>query len=85
MVLDILKRPVKVGDTVLVKGYYSALLDTVTTVMKINKDTISIEVKAWDYSNQQYFQKLMKRDSNSFVIINEQLAHNRATYPEHYI
>lgn len=85
MVQDILKRPVKVGDTILVKGYYSALLDTITTVTKVNKDTISIEVKAWDYAKQQYYLKPMKRDSNSFIVINEQLEYNRATYPEHYI
>ncbi len=85
MVLDILKRPAKVGDTISVKGYYSALLDTVTTAMKVNKDTISIEVKAWDYNSQKYFHKLMKRSSDSFIIINEQLAHNKATYPEYYI
>lgn len=87
---DILKRPAKVGDRVLTKGYYSTALDTIATIKKVNKSTISLELAAswYDYHNQKWVTqelKPMKRDSSSFVIINEQLSYNHAEYPEQYI
>lgn len=82
---DILKRPVQVGDTVLTKGYYNAVLDAITTVKKITKHGIVIDLEVWDYPSQSYKPKAMKRDRNSFIIINEQLAYNKETFPEFYI
>ena len=87
---DILKRPAKVGDHVLTKGYYSAALDTVATIKKVNKTTVTLELSAswYDYHNQKWVTqefKSMKRDHQSFLIINEQLAYNHAEFPELYI
>ena len=96
---DILGRPAKVGDTVLTKGYYSATLNTISTIKRVNKKSVTVEVTGytwgkipdqshphgyrWDYIKTN--DKPMKRDSDSFIIINEQLAHNKATWPEYYI
>ena len=96
---DILGRPAKVGDTVLTKGYYSATLNTISTIKRVNKKSVTIEVTAhtwskipdsshpngyrWGYVKTN--DKPMKRDSDSFIIINEQLAYNKATWPEYYI
>lgn len=82
---DILNRPVQVGDTVLTKDYYSTILNKITTVKKITKYGILIDLDVWDYSSQSYKPKAMKRDRNSFVVINEQLAYNKETFPEFYI
>ncbi len=50
MLQDILKRPVKVGDTVLTTGYYQAVLDTIVQVAKIGKNEIYVDLPAhyWD-------------------------------------
>lgn len=87
---DILNIPAKVGDRVLTKGYYSANMNTLSTITKVNKTTVTLDVKAsyYDYYNSKWVTetaKPMKRDSSSFIIINEQLAHNYATYTELFI
>lgn len=48
--LDMLKRPIKVGDTVLCKGYGSCSHNTFTTVLRVNPKsvTISNSYHAWD-------------------------------------
>ena len=96
MIIDILGRPAKVGDTVLTKGYCTSALDCVTTIDKITKSGIKCKVgitsskydkvlKKWIkvISTKDY--RTMLRKSDSFIIINEQLAHNKAVWPELYI
>lgn len=46
--LDILGRPIKVGDTVLVTGYCSTTLDQKATVLAVNKKSISVDVEYTD-------------------------------------
>ena len=43
--LDILGRPIKVGDTVLVTGYGSTTIDQKATVLAVNKKSISVNVE----------------------------------------
>jgi len=48
--LDILGRPVSVGQKIMVKGYYSMSLDKFATVTKINPKSITVEfyTKVWE-------------------------------------
>lgn len=96
---DALKRPVVLGDTVLTKGYGKCNMDQIATVVKITPKAVYIDVPytrwdsvvdptsvygfRWDKITGEV--KRMKRDSSSFIVINEQLAHNHAEFPELYI
>lgn len=92
MVKDILGRPVKKGDLVLTNGYSSTAFIEVTEVIKVNAKTVTVSLKdryaIW--SNEHHHtnlptQKELKRTSDQFVVITEQDAYNRSTYPEFYI
>ena len=50
--IDMFGRELKTGDTVLCKGYGSLDKDTIATIEKVNKTTISAQVttRDWDYS-----------------------------------
>lgn len=50
--IDMFGRELKTGDTILCKGIKSLDKDTITTIEKVNKTTISAQVttKDWDYS-----------------------------------
>ena len=96
MIIDILGRPAKVGDTVLTKGYGTATLDYITVIDKITKTGIKCKIgvssskfnkvlKKWIKVISKENYKTMLRKSDSFIIINEQLAHNKAVWPEFYI
>lgn len=92
MVKDILGRPVKKGDIVLTAGYSSTAFTEVTEVIKVNAKTVTVKLKdsyaiwANEHRNTNLpTQKELKRTSNKFVVITEQDAHNRSTYPEFYI
>ena len=96
MITDILGRPAKVGDTVLTKGYGSATLDYITVIDNITKTGIKCKVCASSSEFDKVLNKWVKvinmkncrtmlRKSDSFIIINEQLAHNKAVWPELYI
>ena len=37
MIIDVLGRPAKVGDTILTKGYSTATLDYITVIDKLQK------------------------------------------------
>ena len=59
--LDILGRPIKVGDTVLVTGYCSTTLDQKATVLSVNKKSISVNVEytyrdwgSYDHQTRSY-------------------------------
>ena len=96
MITDILGRPAKIGDTILTKGYCTATLDCITVIDKITKTGIKCKVgissykydptlKKWIKVINTKNHKIMLRKPDSFIIINEQLAHNKAVWPELYI
>ena len=96
MIVDILGRPAKVGDTVLTKGHGTATLDYITVIDKITKTGIKCKVgvsyskydttlNTWIKVISKENYKTMLRKPDSFIIINEQLAHNKAVWPELYI
>lgn len=96
---DALKRPCKVGDTVLTKGYGSCNMDQIATIVKMTPKSVFIDIhftsykrvvdstSSWGYRYEKVLGEIkrMKRDSSSFVVINEQLAYNYNEYPELYI
>jgi len=88
MMLDILKRPIKVGDSVVVSGYNSIRFDTVATIIKVNRLTCTVELSAhrWRRENGQWISyrelTLMRRRPTQILVIDAQLADNRSTYPE---
>lgn len=49
--LDLLGRPIKVGDRVLTKGYGSTSMNNFATVKSVNRKSISIDVEYthWDW------------------------------------
>ena len=94
MITDILGRLAKVGDTILTTGYGTAEMNVVTTIDKFTKAGIKcfVHYSSWHKDvNGKWTKQLstngkqMTRASRQFVIINEQLAHNQATWPELYI
>ena len=96
MIIDILGRPAKIGDTILTKGYCTATLDHITVIDKITKTGIKCKVDISSYKFDLTFKKWIKviskknyktmlRKPDSFIIINEQLVYNKAVWPELYI
>ena len=87
MLLDRLKRPIAIGDTVLTKSYGGCSMNTQFVVVKLYKDTIGVELpqRHVDYRTK-YTKvsnaKIIRRDPYDCVVINEQLAYNVATWPE---
>ena len=90
MLLDILKRPINVGDIVITKDYASSVMNYVTTVIKVNRTTISVAATKsyWSYDailqkhNRVTEQGIIRRKPHECAVVTEQLIHNRATYPE---
>jgi hypothetical protein len=92
MLVDRLGRPIQVGDTVVTKPYGSSGFYLTTKVLKVNRTRIVVE------SNHKVWKKHYKTDSNyewrhlkqttlsryprEMIIVTEQLAHNKSTYPE---
>ena len=85
-----LKRPIAVGDTILTKGYGQCAIREQFTVVKLYKKHVGVELSeralAW---RNRYTKvpnaKILKRFPNECVVINEQLAHNQAAWPENYL
>ena len=96
MITDILGRPAKIGDTIITKGYGTATLDHITVIDKITKSGIKCKVyvsySKYDTTLNKWIKAISKenyktvlRNPDSFIIINEQLAHNKAVWSELYI
>lgn len=90
MLLDLLKRPIAAGDTVITKGYGACAMNSVCPVVAVKKDHIIIKLPQRDadaraYNSRTKHPELMKRCGSECIIINEQLAHNKSTWPEHYL
>lgn len=96
--IDMFGRELKVGDTVLCKGYSSMDKDTVATVEKVGKTTISIKLERsyWNYSIGKFVIKeyrLMQRKPIDVMLISPELKteiesreeYLIETYPEYFI
>lgn len=77
--LDLLGRPIKVGDRVLTKGYGSAAMDNFATVIAVNRKSVSINVEYRDWYKddsgnwqRRMSTKPMKRVGyHSVLVVNE--------------
>ena len=96
MITDILGRPAKQGDTITTKGYSTSTLDHISCIVKITKSgikcKIGISYSKYDSTLKKWIKLIRKekykptlRKPDTFIIINEQLAHNKAVWPELYI
>ena len=90
MLLDRLKRPIAVGDTVLTKPYGGCNMNTQFVVVKLYKDHVGVELPLPHAEWRAKYTKvpnakILKRFPSECVVINEQLAHNQATWPENYL
>lgn len=86
-----LNRPLAKGDVVLVKGYYSTnyVQAIVDKVAKVNI-YVKLGFMEWDYDpatgqHTKHFNRegnRMPRRPDEVIVVNEQIAHNKATWPE---
>lgn len=89
--IDCLGHPIKVGDKVLTNAYYSTNMSEITTVVKINKKSVVVEIEAYAYKvnpdtnkweGKQYDNYRIRRHPSKVIVIGAQLEHNRQNYPE---
>lgn len=90
MLLDLLKRPIKVGDTILTKGYGQCAIREQFTVVKLYKEHVGVELSdkalAWRTRYTKVSNaKILRRLPYECIVVNEQLAYNQATWPEQYL
>lgn len=86
---DVLGHPIKVGDTILTQGYWCMTMNTVTTVKKVGKTRVRIEIMCtwWDWGERKQVSgmKTLYRRPHQMIVINKQLDHNRKHYPENMV
>ena len=90
LALDLFGQELSVGDYVLCQGYYDVPVNTITQVVKINKQSVVVSLKYWDWTLKDYTSKKMRRPGYKFIKITKEqantiLANNQATlnkYPE---
>jgi len=90
LALDLFGQELTVGDYVLCQGYYEVPTNTITQIVKVNKQTVVVSLKRWDYNSKAYAFKKMRRPGHKFIKITKEqantiLANNQATlnkYPE---
>lgn len=80
--IDALGATIKVGDKVLTGSYWSATFDTVTTVKKVNRTTIGLELPC-TYDISGY--RKVKRRPYQMIVVDKQLEYNQKAYPENFI
>ena len=90
MHLDMLKRPIAIGDTILTKGYGQCAINEQFTVVKLYKEHVGVELSGRDLvwrtrNTKNSNAKILKRFPFECIVVNEQLAHNQATWPENYL
>lgn len=93
MLLDMLNRPIKKGDTVLAKSYNSNQYSQYTVdkvAIKLVYITIpSIVTWTWNSTASKYDKevstKLMPRYPKEVIVVNDQIAINKLDYPEYWV
>ena len=92
MFVDRLGRPINVGDTVVTKPYGNPGFYLTTKVLKLNRTRVTVESKhtVWrkhyttdtTYDWKRTVHTQLYRYPSEMFVVNEQLAYNKATYPE---
>lgn len=93
LALDLFGQELSVGDYVLCQGYYSVPVNTITQIVKINKQSVVVSLEYWDWTIGEYTSRKMRRPGYKFIKITKEqantiLANNQATlnkYPEYAI
>ena len=95
MLVDRLGRPIQVGDTVVTKPYGSSGFYLTTKVLKINRSRVVVESnhKVWrknyktdnNYEWNRITQTQLYRYPREIIVVTEQLAYNKSTYPELFL
>ena len=90
MHLDMLKRPIAVGDTILTKGYGQCAIREQFTVVKLYKEHVGVVLSdkalAWRIRNTKVPNaRILRRFPYECIVVNEQLAYNKSTWPEQYL
>jgi len=92
MFVDRLGRPINVGDTVVTKPYGSPGFYLTTKVLKLNRTRVTVESNhtvwrkqhnpegSWEW--KRTVQTQLYRYPSDMFVVTEQLAYNKATYPE---
>jgi hypothetical protein len=90
MLKDQLGHPLEVGLTVLAAGYYQPNLNTITTVEKVTKTAIYVQLDCRQWERKEAGDgylliaktKSMRRRPDQVIVVQQQLKHNRKHYPE---
>lgn len=96
MLKDRLGRPYKVGDTVLTNYHQSATMGQIAKIVKVNESTITLafNYRIWraNYSPEGKYlgtkavdRTTIRRYPHQVIVVTEQLAYNKSTYPEYLI
>jgi hypothetical protein len=92
MLVDLLGRPINVGDTVITKPYGSPGFYLTTKVLKLNRSRVVVTSNhriwrklhkpngSWDWNITE--QTTLSRYPREMIVVTEQLAYNKSTYPE---
>ncbi len=78
-----LNRKIAISDTVFAKGYYSCDFNLLTQVKKINPTKIVMTATSRNYRTKAI--KNITHYPSECIVVTEQLAYNRQTWPENYI
>ena len=78
-----LNRRIAINDIVFAKGYYSCDLNLLTQVKKINSTKIVMTATSRNRKTRAI--KNITRYPSECIVVTEQLAYNRQTWPENYI
>lgn len=77
------------GCRILTNGYYEMSHNTVTTVEKVNKTTVTVYVTKMYYDHSTKTLKTMPykilRRPDQVIVIDQQLEHNQKHYPEYQV
>jgi hypothetical protein len=92
MLVDRLGRPINVGDTVVTKPFGSPGFYLTTKVLKVNRSRVIVASYhriwkrkynpdgSWDWDITE--QTTLTRYPREMIVVTEQLAYNKSTYPE---
>ena len=87
MPLDMLKRLIAIGDTILTKSYGQCAIREQFTVVKPYKEHVGVGLSgrhlAWcNHNTKAPNARILKSFPSKCIVINERLAHNQATWSE---
>lgn len=86
--LDMLHRPISVGDTILCKDYDSTSY-ALHVVKRLTPKSviISAQKRHWDHTTRTSFYRSheLRRNPSDVAVVNAQLELNKSQYPENFL